>query len=473
MLIFEKTNTYLMENLKSYVNQHKDRFISELFELLKIPSVSADSAYSQDVINTAEAIKNALLNAGCDMAEICETPGYPIVYAEKIIDKKLPTVLVYGHYDVQPADPLELWDSAPFEPIIKKTEKHPDGAIFARGACDDKGQLYMHVKALEYMNQNGNLPCNVKFMIEGEEEIGSSSLAWFVERNQEKLANDVILISDTGMISNKQPSITTGLRGLSFVEVEVTGPNRDLHSGLYGGAVANPINVLTKMIASLHDENNQITIPGFYDKVENLSLLLLPPTYCIPFNLNSYKSALDIDDVHGENGYTTNERNSIRPTLDVNGIWGGYTGEGAKTVIASKAYAKISMRLVPNQHWEEITDLFTKHFTSIAPKSVKVKVTPHHGGQGYVTPIDNIGYKAASMAYKDTFGVTPIPTRSGGSIPIVALFEKELRSKTILMGFGLDSDAIHSPNEHFGVFNYLKGIETIPLFYKYFTQLSK
>ena len=473
MLIFEKTNTYLMENLKSYVNQHKDRFISELFELLKIPSVSADSAYSQDVINTAEAIKNALLNAGCDMAEICETPGYPIVYAEKIIDKKLPTVLVYGHYDVQPADPLELWDSAPFEPIIKKTEKHPDGAIFARGACDDKGQLYMHVKALEYMNQNGNLPCNVKFMIEGEEEIGSSSLAWFVERNQEKLANDVILISDTGMISNKQPSITTGLRGLSFVEVEVTGPNRDLHSGLYGGAVANPINVLTKMIASLHDENNQITIPGFYDKVENLSKKEREEMAKAPFNLDSYKSALNINDVHGENGYTTNERNSIRPTLDVNGIWGGYTGEGAKTVIASKAYAKISMRLVPNQHWEEITDLFIKHFTSIAPKSVKVKVTPHHGGQGYVTPIDNIGYKAASMAYKDTFGVTPIPTRSGGSIPIVSLFEKELKSKTILMGFGLDSDAIHSPNEHFGVFNYLKGIETIPLFYKYFTQLSK
>ncbi len=473
MLIFEKTNTYLMENLKSYVNQHKDRFISELFELLKIPSVSADSAYSQDVINTAEAIKNALLNAGCDMAEICETPGYPIVYAEKIIDKKLPTVLVYGHYDVQPADPLELWDSAPFEPIIKKTEKHPDGAIFARGACDDKGQLYMHVKALEYMNQHGNLPCNVKFMIEGEEEIGSSSLAWFVERNQEKLANDVILISDTGMISNKQPSITTGLRGLSFVEVEVTGPNRDLHSGLYGGAVANPINVLTKMIASLHDENNQITIPGFYDKVENLSKKEREEMAKAPFNLDSYKSALNINDVHGENGYTTNERNSIRPTLDVNGIWGGYTGEGAKTVIASKAYAKISMRLVPNQHWEEITDLFIKHFTSIAPKSVKVKVTPHHGGQGYVTPIDNIGYKAASMAYKDTFGVTPIPTRSGGSIPIVSLFEKELKSKTILMGFGLDSDAIHSPNEHFGVFNYLKGIETIPLFYKYFTQLSK
>jgi acetylornithine deacetylase/succinyl-diaminopimelate desuccinylase-like protein len=331
----------------------------------------------------------------------------------------------------------------------------------------------MHVKALEYMTQTGNLPCNVKFMIEGEEEIGSSSLAWFVKQNQEKLANDVILISDTGMISNTQPSITTGLRGLSYVEVEVTGPNRDLHSGLYGGAVANPINILTKMIASLHDENNHITIPGFYDKVEDLTAEERVEMAKAPFSLEAYKKALDIDQVYGETGYTTNERNSIRPTLDVNGIWGGYTGEGAKTVIASKAYAKISMRLVPNQDWNEITELFTKHFLSIAPPSVKVKVTPHHGGQGYVTPIDNVGYKAASKAYEDTFGVTPIPQRSGGSIPIVALFEKELKSKTILMGFGLDSDAIHSPNEHFGLFNYLKGIETIPLFYKYFVEMSK
>jgi acetylornithine deacetylase/succinyl-diaminopimelate desuccinylase-like protein len=462
-----------MKNLKSYVSENKDRFINELVELLKIPSISADSAFSQDVLNTAEAVKISLEKAGCNVVEICETPGYPIVYGEKIIDKKLPTVLVYGHYDVQPADPLELWTSPPFEPVIKTTEKHPDGAIFARGACDDKGQMYMHVKALEYMTSTGNLPCNVKFMIEGEEEIGSSSLAWFVERNQEKLANDVILISDTGMISNSQPSITTGLRGLSYVEVEVTGPNRDLHSGLYGGAVANPINILTKMIASLHDENNHITIPGFYNAVQELSAEERAEMAKAPFSLENYKNALAIDDVYGEKGYLTNERTSIRPTLDVNGIWGGYTGEGAKTVIASKAFAKISMRLVPNQDWKEITELFKNHFESIAPKSVKVKVKPHHGGQGYVTPIDNIGYKAAHKAYSETFGVKPIPQRSGGSIPIVALFEKELKSKTILMGFGLDSDAIHSPNEHFGIFNYLKGIETIPLFYKYFVEMSK
>jgi acetylornithine deacetylase/succinyl-diaminopimelate desuccinylase-like protein len=330
----------------------------------------------------------------------------------------------------------------------------------------------MHVKALEYMVSTNQLPCNVKFMIEGEEEIGSVSLAWFVERNQEKLANDIILISDTGMISNSQPSITTGLRGLSYVEVEVTGPNRDLHSGLYGGAVANPINILAKMIASLHDENNRVTIPGFYDKVADLSKDERAEMAKAPFSLDEYKKALDIEEVYGEKGYTTNERNSIRPTLDVNGIWGGYIGEGAKTVIASKAHAKISMRLVPNQDWQEITELFKKHFEKIAPKSVKVKVTPHHGGQGYVTPIDTIGYKAANKAYQESFGVAPIPQRSGGSIPIVALFEKELKSKTILMGFGLDSDAIHSPNEHFGIFNYLKGIETIPLFYKYFTEMS-
>lgn len=462
-----------MENIKQYVQENKERFLNELIELLKIPSVSADSAYAQDVIDTANAVKNSLEKAGCDVVELCETPGYPIVFGEKIIDPKLPTVLVYGHYDVQPADPIELWDSPPFEPIIKKTELHPEGAIFARGACDDKGQIYMHVKAFEYMVQNNCLHCNVKFMIEGEEEVGSKSLGWFVERNHEKLANDVILISDTGMISNTQPSITTGLRGLSYVEVEVTGPNRDLHSGLYGGAVANPINVLTKMIASLHDENNHITIPGFYDRVEELSQEERAQMAKRPFSQEAYNKALDIAEEYGETGYTTNERNSIRPTLDVNGIWGGYTGEGAKTVIASKAYAKISMRLVPNQDWEEITQLFQKHFESIAPNAVKVKVTPHHGGQGYVTPIDSIGYQAASKAYSDSFGVTPIPVRSGGSIPIVALFEQELKSKTIMMGFGLDSDAIHSPNEHYGVFNYLKGIETIPLFYKYFAELSK
>ena len=462
-----------MNNIQSYIKENKDRFLNELIELLKIPSISADSAYRNDVLKTSEAIKISLEKAGCDIVEICKTDGYPIVYGEKIIDKNLPTVLVYGHYDVQPPDPLDLWNSPPFEPVIKSTALHPDGAIFARGACDDKGQMYMHVKAMEFMTSTDQLPCNVKFMIEGEEEVGSSNLAIFVKNNQEKLKNDVILISDTGMIAQDVPSVTTGLRGLSYVEVEVTGPNRDLHSGLYGGAVANPINILTKMIASLHDENNHITIPRFYDKVEELSTEERAEMAKAPFNLENYKKALDIEAVYGETGYTTNERNSIRPTLDVNGIWGGYIGEGAKTVIASKAYAKISMRLVPHQDWEEITQLFKTHFESLAPKGVTIKVKPHHGGQGYVTPTNSIGYQAASKAYQDTFGKTPIPQRSGGSIPIVSLFEQELKSKTILMGFGLDSDAIHSPNEHFGIFNYLKGIETIPLFYKYFTELSK
>ena len=462
-----------MKSAKSYILENKQRFIDELIELLKIPSISANSNYKADVIHTADAVKNSLQKAGCDQVEICETPGFPIVYGEKIIDPNLPTILVYGHYDVQPPDPVNLWDSPPFEPVIKTTALHPEGAIFARGSCDDKGQMYMHVKALEYMTSTGQLPCNVKFMIEGEEEIGSESLGWFVERNQKKLENDIILISDTGMIAPDVPSITTGLRGLSYVEVEVTGPNRDLHSGLYGGAVANPINILTQMIASLHDENNHITIPGFYDQVEELSKLERAKMGEAPFSLEAYKKALDINDVHGEKGYTTNERNSIRPTLDVNGIWGGYIGEGAKTVIASKAYAKISMRLVPNQNWEAITELFKNHFERIAPKSVSVKVNPHHGGQAYVTPIDCLGYKAAEKAYEATFGKIPIPQRSGGSIPIVALFEKELKSKTILMGFGLDSDAIHSPNEHFGIWNYLKGIETIPQFYHYFTMMSK
>lgn len=462
-----------MNTVKTYIDKHKNRFVEELIELLKIPSVSADSAYKNDVLKTASFVSESLKKAGCDKVEICETPGYPIVYGEKIIDKNLPTVLVYGHYDVQPPDPINLWESPPFDPVVKKTEIHPEGAIFARGACDDKGQLYMHVKALEYMTSSGNLPCNVKFMIEGEEEIGSKNLSWFVPRNKEKLVNDVILISDTGMIANDIPSITTGLRGLSYVEVEVTGPNRDLHSGLYGGAVANPINILSKMIASLHDENNRITIPGFYDAVEELSTKEREAMAKAPFSLENYKKALDIEDIHGEKGFTTNERNSIRPTLDVNGIWGGYTGEGAKTVIASKAFAKISMRLVPNQNWEKITQLFKDHFESIAPKSIKVTVKPHHGGQGYVTPIDTIAYKAASKAYEKSFGKTPIPQRSGGSIPIVALFEQELKSKTILMGFGLDSDAIHSPNEHFGIWNFLKGIETIPYFYQYFTELSQ
>ena len=461
-----------MKNIQDYVEKNKERFLNELIELLKIPSVSADSAYRKDVLQTAEVVKDSLVKAGCDTVEICETDGYPIVYGEKLIDPNLPTILVYGHYDVQPADPIELWTSPPFEPVIKKTELHPEGAIFARGACDDKGQMYMHVKALEFMTSTNQLPCNVKFMIEGEEEVGSVNLATFVKNNHDKLKNDVILISDTGMIAKDVPSITTGLRGLSYVEVEVTGPNRDLHSGLYGGAVANPINILTKMIASLHDKNNHITIPGFYDKVEELSNEERNEMAKAPFSLDAYKKSLDIDAVYGEEGYTTNERNSIRPTLDVNGIWGGYIGEGAKTVIASKAFAKISMRLVPNQEWEEITELFKTHFESIAPKGVTVKVKPHHGGQGYVTPIDSIGYQAASKAYEESFGKKPIPQRSGGSIPIVALFEQELKSKTILMGFGLDSDAIHSPNEHYGVWNYFKGIETIPLFYKYFTELN-
>lgn len=461
-----------MKDINNYINSNKDRFINELIELLKIPSISADKAYAKDVLEAAKAVKKSLDDAGCDNTEICETKGYPVVYGDKIIDPNLPTVLVYGHYDVQPPDPMNLWTSPPFEPVIKKTELHPDGAIFARGACDDKGQFFMHVKAVEYMIQNDELPCNVKFMIEGEEEVGSDSLEDFLKENSEKLKNDIILISDTGMIANDTPSITTGLRGLSYVEVEVTGANRDLHSGIYGGAAPNPINVLAKMIAQLHDENNHITIPGFYDKVQVIPDDERAEMAKAPFNLEAYKKSLDIGDVHGEKDYTTPERFGIRPTLDVNGIWGGYTGEGAKTVIASKAYAKISMRLVPDQDWHEITKLFTKHFESLAPKSVKVKVSPHHGGQAYVTPIDSDGYQAASKAMETTFGKTPVPQRTGGSIPIVALFENVFDSKTILLGFGLDSDAIHSPNEHFGVWNFLKGIETIPYFYKYYTEMK-
>lgn len=462
-----------MKDVKDYIAQNKDRFVNELVELLKLPSISADSAYSKDVIATAKAVEKSLQKAGCDETEICETKGYPVVYGARTINPELPTILVYGHYDVQPPDPLNLWNSPPFEPIIQKTETHPDGAIFARGACDDKGQFYMHVKAVEFMIKTNQLPCNVKFMIEGEEEVGSDSLEDFLKEHRDQFANDIILISDTGMMANDVPSITTGLRGLSYVEVEVTGPNRDLHSGIYGGAVPNPINVLSKMIASLHDANNHITIPGFYDKVEELSSEERAEMAKAPFDIQEYKAALNIADVYGEKGYSTAERYSIRPTLDVNGIWGGYTGEGAKTVIASKAFAKISMRLVPHQDPDEITALFTKHFEAIAPEGIKVKVTPHHGGLPYVTPIETIGYKAASKAYETTFGKTPIPERTGGSIPIVALFEEVLKSKTILMGFGLDSDAIHSPNEHFGIWNYLKGIETIPYFYKYYTEFSK
>lgn len=462
-----------MKYLKNYIDKNKDNFVSELIELLKIPSISADKSYQKDILKTVDFLKESLLKAKLDNVSIYKTPNNPIIFAEKIIDKNLPTILIYGHYDVQPPDPVNLWDSPPFEPKIKKTKIHPEGAIFARGACDDKGQLFMHVKAVEYLIKEKKLPCNVKFMIEGEEEVGSESLAWFLPQYRELLANDIILISDTSMIDKNTPSITTGLRGLSYVEVEVTGPNRDLHSGLYGGAVANPINILTKMIASLHNEDGKITIPGFYDNVEEISEHERKIMSKAPFDIEAYKKAIDINDVYGEKGYTTNERNSIRPTLDVNGIWGGYIGEGAKTVLPSKAYAKISMRLVPNQNWKNITELFKIHFKNIAPKSVSVKITPHHGGESYVTPITSIGYKAASKAYEYTFGKIPIPQRSGGSIPIVALFEKELNSKSILMGFGLDSDAIHSPNEHFGIWNYLKGIETIPYFFKYFTQYYK
>ena len=454
-----------MEHINNYINENKDRFINELIELLKIPSISADPAYKVDVLNCADAVAKAMKDAGADNIEICKTEGYPIVYGEKIIDTNLPTVLVYGHYDVQPADPLELWTSGPFEPVIKKTDIHPEGAIFARGACDDKGQFYMHVKAFELMMNTNTLPCNVKFMIEGEEEVGSENLGVFVKSNKERLNCDAILISDTGIIANDTPSITTGLKGLSYLEVEVTGPNRDLHSGLYGGAVANPINILCEMISKMKDENNHIAIPKFYDNVVELSAEEREDIARAPFSLDKYKKALDLSDVHGEEGYTTMERTGIRPTLDVNGIWGGYTGEGAKTVIASKAYAKISMRLVPNQSDEEITTLFSDYFKSIAPKSVNVKVTPHHGGEPYVSPTDIPAYVAASTAMETTYGKKPVPVKSGGSIPIVALFEAELGVKSILLGFGLDSDAIHSPNEHYGIFNYLKGIETIPHFF--------
>ena len=462
-----------MNQTQHFSESNKERYLSELIDLLKIPSISADPAYKNEVQKCAESLAQGLTNIGIDKVEICQTAGNPIVYGEKIINPAKPTILVYGHYDVQPADPLDLWTSPAFEPVIKTTEKHPQGAIFARGACDDKGQMFMHVKAVESMLATNELPCNVKFMIEGEEEVGSENLAIFVKNEKERLKADVILVSDTGMLANDVPSITTGLRGLSYVEVEVTGPNRDLHSGLYGGCVANPINVLAQMIASLHDSTGKITIPGFYDKVIELSDEERAEMAKAPFSHEAYCEALDIEETMGEAGYSTMERGSIRPTLDVNGIWGGYTGEGAKTVIASQAFAKISMRLVPDQDPTEITNLFLTHFESIAPKGTRVKVKPHHGGEAAVTPIDSVGYKAASLAYEKSFGKKPIPVRSGGSIPIVAMFEKELGLKTILMGFGLDSDAIHSPNEHFGLFNFYKGIETIPYFYHYYTELTK
>jgi len=450
--------------VKEYIDKNKDRFLSELFDLLRIPSVSADSKHASDVRKAAEYLVEKLKAAGADQVELCETPGHPIVFGEKMINPSLPTVLVYGHYDVQPPDPLDLWTSPPFEPVVK------DDKIYARGACDDKGQVYMHVKAFEAMMKLNQVSCNIKFMIEGEEEVGSEHLGSFVKENKAKLKADVILISDTAIISLDHPSITVGLRGLSYMEVEVTGPNRDLHSGVYGGAVANPINILSKMIASMHDEQGRVTIPGFYEKVATLSAADREAMNKAPFSLENYKKDLNIDDVNGEEGYTTVERTGIRPTLDVNGIWGGYTGEGAKTVLPSKAYAKISMRLVPNQDNNEITELFTKHFKSIAPKSVKVKVTALHGGQAAVTPTDSKAFKAASAAFEEVWGKRPIPTRDGGSIPIVALFKKELGLDTVLMGFGLDSDAIHSPNEHYGIKNFTLGIETITSFYKHFSK---
>lgn len=456
--------------ITSYVDKNKERLLSELIELLKIPSVSADSKYKADVMKTAEAVKQRLTEAGADNVELSPTKGNPVIYGEKIIDPKKPTVIVYGHYDVQPADPVDLWDSPPFEPVIKKTDIHPEGAIFARGACDDKGQMYMHVKAFELMMKTNSLPCNVKFMIEGEEEVGSPNLGPWIIENKARLKGDVILISDTSIIANDIPSIDVGLRGLAYMEVEVTGPNRDLHSGVYGGAVANPINILCKIIAGCHDENNHITIPGFYEDVAELSKEERAELAKAPFDLNAFKKDLNISEEYGEKGFSTNERTGIRPTLDVNGIWGGYIGEGAKTVLPSKAFAKISMRLVPDQNSHKISELFQKHFEKSAPKSVKVKVTAHHGGEPVVVSTESKGFQAASKAMQETYGKKPIPTRGGGSIPIVALFKKELGLDSILFGFGLDSDALHSPNEHYGLFNYYKGIETIPLFYKYFAE---
>ncbi len=463
----ETTNTERMASVDQHIETNKDRFLAELLDLLRIPSVSADPKYKADVARCAEAVRLRMQEAGLDKVEVCATKGHPIVYGEKITDPGKPTVLVYGHYDVQPPDPMELWDSPPFEPVVK------NGLIYARGSADDKGQFYMHVKAVEAMLQTGNLPCNVKMMIEGEEEVGSTNLGHFVQANKQRLAADVVLISDTAMIANDVPSINTGLRGLSYLEVEVTGPDRDLHSGVYGGAVANPINVLCDLISSLHDRDRRIAIPGFYDAVQDLGDAERKELAKAPFDETAYMKDLGVNALHGEKGFTAPERASIRPTLDVNGIWGGYIGEGAKTVLPSKARAKISMRLVPHQKSEVITRLFVDHLNKIAPPYVQVKVTPHHGGEAAVTPTDSAAYQAASKAMEESFGKKPIPTRGGGSIPIVALFEKELGLKTILFGFGLDSDNIHSPNEHYGVFNYLQGIRTIPKFFKHFAETAR
>ncbi len=453
-----------MDVWKDYQLKNKDRFLEELLALLRIPSVSAKSEHKPDMAACAEAVKQRLLEAGVDKAEIHATAGHPVVYAEKMVDPNKPTVLVYGHYDVQPAEPLELWKSGPFEPVII------DGKIFARGSCDDKGQFYMHVKALETLIKTNTLENNIKFCIEGEEEVGSPNLSKFVKANKELLAADCVLISDSAMISLDTPSLDIGLRGLSYIEVEVTGPNRDLHSGVYGGAVANPITILAKMIASLHDENNHITIPGFYDDVLESSDDERALMAKAPFDEKEYKDDLGVKELWGEKGFSTNERTGIRPTLELNGIWGGYTGEGAKTVLPSKAFAKISARLVPNQGSEKITDLLIKHIEKIAPAYVTVKATLHHGGEPYLTPIDSAAYKAAAKAMETTFGKTPIPVRGGGSIPICSLFEKELDCKVVLMGFGLDSDNLHSPNEKFDLANFYKGIETIPYFHKFFAK---
>jgi acetylornithine deacetylase/succinyl-diaminopimelate desuccinylase-like protein len=451
---------------KDYQEQHKERFLNEMLDLLRIPSVSAKSEHKEDMRKCAEAVKVRLSEAGADRSEVMETAGHPVVYAEKIIDPSKPTVLVYGHYDVQPAEPLELWHSGPFEPVIK------DGKVYARGSADDKGQFYMHVKAMETMMRTNSMQTNMKFLIEGEEEVGSPNLAKFVSANKDLLKTDVILISDSALLSMDTPTLDVGMRGLSYIEVEVTGPDRDLHSGTYGGAVANPVTMLCKMIASCHDENNHITIPGFYDDVAQPTTEERALMAKVPFNEKEYKKDLGIHDVWGEEGYTVNERTGIRPTLEVNGIWGGYTGEGAKTVLPSKAYAKISSRLVPNQSSEKITKILLKHFESIAPKGVTVKASLHHGGEPYVTPIDHPGYRAAAKAIKETFGKDPIPVRGGGSIPICTVLEKELGVKIVFMGFGLDTDNLHSPNEKFNLENYYKGIETIPYFHKYFADTS-
>ncbi|MBN1988528.1 MAG: dipeptidase [Bacteroidales bacterium] len=456
-----------MDYIKQYIEENKDRFVDELFGLLRIPSISSLQENKPDMVRAAEYWKEAIIKAGADKAEVMPTEGNPVVYGEKIIDPKLPTVLVYAHYDVMPVDPIELWKSNPFEPEIR------DGKIWARGADDDKGQGFMHAKAFELMVKNNTLPCNVKFMIEGEEEIGSGSLGKWCTDHKEMLKADIILVSDTSMLGKDVPSITTGLRGLAYMEVEVTGPNRDLHSGLFGGAVANPINVLSKLIGSLHDENNHITVKGFYDDVMEVSAEERAEMAKAPFNLDNYKKALDIDEVHGEKGYTTLERTGIRPTLDVNGMWGGYIGEGAKTVLPSKAFAKISMRLVPNQDHHKIAKLFQEHFEAIAPKYVKVKVVAHHGGQGYVSPTTSPAYMAASKSVETVLGKKPVPYRSGGSIPIISSFESILGIKSILLGFGLESDAIHSPNENYPLDNFFKGIETITHFYQNFAKLNK